>query len=378
MRVVINSAPPWADSGYGLQCRYLANVLDELGYRVAISAFGGVHEHTTWHDKQTGRSFQILSTGGKPYGNGVLAGNYKRFNADFMITLGDLWVMEPAQFEGLNVYTWVPVDCTPLGVMDKQWLDTVNKIANLKPVAMSKFGQTMLANAGYEAPVVPHATTFKPSIGAGVKWRMNRGLSNDIFLVSKVGVNNVDDRKAFSVTLQAFAQFAQGKDNVALYLHTEAQAKKAPNLAYMALDLGLAGKGGSKVAFADEYLRGADLYDSAYMESMFNATDVYDGTSKGEGFGVPIIEALACGTPVIGSDNSAIREKISTSHGWLVRGQREWAQHHNAWWQTPYVGALAQAYEQAYKKAKFMRTKSAVAGSMWSLEAMKEALAQAL
>jgi hypothetical protein len=362
MRILVHSAPPWAQSGYGLQCRYLAETFRQLGHEVAISAFAGVHEAKDWN------GFPILPCGSKLFGDGIVAGHYKAWRADLLVILGDLWVMDTEQFKGLNLATWVPIDCEPLGVMDKRWLSRVKQIANLQPIAMSEFGRIQLEVAGFDSVYIPHVTTFTPSVGKRVKWRHNKKLPENMFIVGKVGVNNEDDRKAFSITLQAFARFAVGKSDVGLYLHTEAQAKKAYNLAFMALDLGLAGPQGSKIAFADEYLRGSDQYDQDYMESMYNGLDVLDATSRGEGFGCPIIDALACGTPVIGSRNSAISEKIKPDYGWLVGGQFEWARHHHAWWQTPSVEYLFKAYEQAYKKAKHMRAAAAAAGSQYTID----------
>lgn len=373
--VMIHSAPPWAPSGYGLQCRYLAEILVKNGYKVYISAFGGVHENTLW-TSPTGIEIPIMSTGGRTYGNGVLAGNYHRAKADLLITLGDLWMMDPQQFAGLNVMPWCPLDCSPLGVMDKQWLDHVSKICNLHLVAMSKFGQEQLREAGYDSVVLAHGTEFTPKIGDGVRWRMNRQVPEKLFLIGKVGVNNEDDRKAFVTTMLAFTEFARKHNDVGLYLHTEAQAKKSPNLAYMAMQLGLVNDSRTKVIFCDEYLRATDSYDQNYMSGVYNGIDVLDMTSKGEGFGCCTIDALACGTPVIGARNSATTEKISSGYGWLIGGQPEWTTHHNSWWQTPSVSELVRAYEKAYTSARsiVIKKQAADAGKKYSLAEMEKAV----
>ena len=367
LRVLVHSAPPWAPSGYGLQARFLARALRELGHKSAISAFGGVHARQTWH------GIPILPCGPRPYGNGVVAGNYADWKADLVILLGDLWVMDPGQFRGLNFMPWLPVDCAPLGVMDKQRL---GELAGplLHPVAMSEFGRGVLEEQGIPAPVLPHCTTFGPDGAAGARWRREQRIRPAVFMVSKVGVNSDDDRKAFSVTLQAFAAFAERHSDVLLYLHTEPQARGCANLAYMALDLGLAGKDGSRVIFANEHRRAVDGFGQEWMHGLYCATDVLDSVTRAEGFCCPLIDALACGTPVIGGDNSAVPEKIRDDHGWLVGGQGEWAKHHHSWWQTPSVAHLAAAYESAYELAAGKRAAAAAAGSAWSYQAMRSAL----
>lgn len=380
MRILIHSAPPYAQSGYGTQCKFMALALLELGHEVAVSCYAGVHEEREWH------GIQLLSTGGKPYGNSVIAGNYKRWGADCLITLTDLFTLEPSQFRDLVVFPWVPVDVKPLGPLNQQWLQQAGKIADVHPIAMSEHAREMLAEVSIESVVVPMATSYRPSELARATWRHTRGIPPDAFLIAKVGVNDADDRKTFSVTELAFAEFLRRRRNdmerFGLYLHCEPQVKGAPNLVAMAENLGLTAR---NVMFCDPYLRACDLYGDDYMHGLYCAADVLDATSKGEGFGVPIIEALACGTPVIGSRNSAVTEKLSNrakgavgSVGWLVDGQRTWAVHHHSWWTVPDVKGLVKAYESAVIRARDMRGNAAAAGARWSPEAMRDALKMAL
>ena len=337
--------------------------LRDLGHDVAISAFAGCHEEREW------QGFPIMGVGSVAHGNGAIAGNYARWKADLLVTLTDTWVMLPYQFAGLTVLPWVPIDCDPLSVMDTMWLAEVAKIADLHPVAMSAHGSRVLAGAGWgEVPVVPHAAgpAFHPGLDRSV-WRRENGVPAGTFLVAKIGVNNEDDRKAFDVSMQAFAALvARHPGKVALYLHTEAQPHKGPNLARMALNLGLK----HYVKFADGYRRSADLYPATEMASMLAGADMADVVSRGEGYGVPAAEALACGTPVTGCRNSAMTEKISAGWGWLAGGQREWIRHHQSWWVTPSVAEVARAYEAAYAGARRMRGAAAKAGAGMGAAAM--------
>lgn len=368
MRILLHSVPPWAHSGYGHQCRLAARALAGLGHDVAISAYAGVHEERDY------QGIPVMGTGGQPYGNAAITVNYRRWNADLLVLFTDLFVIDPEQMAGLTVMPWVPVDCDPLGVMEKRWLATAGKIAGVHPVAMSCHGQKMLAAEGWDAPVVPHATEMVPDPAAGLAWRREMGLQPEHFVIGKVGVNNEDDRKAFGVTMQAFAAFAAKRKRAALYVHTLAQVPKAPNLAMMAVRLELRGK----VAFCDQERRLVDLFGQAWMQGMYSGLDVLDIATKGEGFGCPAIDALACGTPVIAARNSAMPEKISREYGWLVGGNREWARHHNAWWVTPGVAELGRAYTAALSGAKLMRPAAERAGRTWSVSAMAEAWAKAL
>jgi glycosyltransferase involved in cell wall biosynthesis len=53
------------------------------------------------------------------------------------------------------------------------------------------------------------------------------------------------------------------------------------------------------------------------MAKLYGAADVFMHLSEGGGFEVPILEALSCGVPVIGSDFVGMNELIK-DHGWSI------------------------------------------------------------
>ena len=87
------------------------------------------------------------------------------------------------------------------------------------------------------------------------------------------------------------------------------------------------------------------------LATYYSAMDVLLATSMGEGFGVPTIEAQACGTRVIGSGWAATEDLVS-DECWLVPGNPVWDAQQKAWWQTPQVPAIVEALKQAYEKGK--------------------------
>jgi len=77
------------------------------------------------------------------------------------------------------------------------------------------------------------------------------------------------------------------------------------------------------------------------MNNVYNAMDAFILLSRGEGFGLPILEAQACGTPVVVTDWTACRElgevgyKIPITH-------REWTPQRSFWGiADPYKAAEA-------------------------------------
>jgi glycosyltransferase involved in cell wall biosynthesis len=118
----------------------------------------------------------------------------------------------------------------------------------------------------------------------------------------------------------SFSAHLQSHPDSHLYVH----ADPAPNVG--GFDLGVlarvCGIPPEKITFAnrDKYRVG---YSQAELAALYSAADVLLAPSYGEGFGVPTIEAQACGTRVIGSGWAATADLVAED-GWLVEGQPHW------------------------------------------------------
>lgn len=62
-------------------------------------------------------------------------------------------------------------------------------------------------------------------------------------------------------------------------------------------------------------------WDQHKLNVLYNAADVFLTTTRGEGFGLTIAEALACGVPVIAQAVSSIPEVVGPG-GWLLQPER--------------------------------------------------------
>jgi glycosyltransferase involved in cell wall biosynthesis len=349
--IMLHGVPMWAPSGYGVQLRLLAHGLRDLGHEVVISSYGGFLKEGDYE------GFRVLGCGGSSKGVGRIAYNYRRANADLMITICDLWPLDAREFKDLNVVSWLPVDCEPLGMPDRIQLRAATELcASFKIIAMSEHGQRMLAAQGYQSRVIPHMVDEVYATGDRKTWREENSISKDVVLLGTVGVNgDYPCRKGFPELLAAFQPFSQAHPDARLYMHTLASpGVEGVDLIEIARSLGLR----DKVGFPDQLMRLADEHDAAWMASMMRACDAGVFATLGEGFCVPAQEFQACGTPVLVSDNSALRERV-TRDAWKVRCQPTWNKLHQAWWGTPRLEDLASGMEMMYAHHHALRGQAA-------------------
>jgi glycosyltransferase involved in cell wall biosynthesis len=349
MRVMIHGVPPWAPSGYGVQGALLARGLRDAGHDVTYSAYGGFIREELWDDEHGEYGIPVLACGGTSKGVGRIAHNYRRANADVMITVCDLWPLDAREFEDLNVVSWLPVDCDPLGMPDQIQLRSARELCrSFTPVAMSGHGQRMLDAHGVSSThLIPHMIAPEYKTGDRWSWRKENGIPDSEFLVSTVGVNgDYPCRKGFPELLAAWQVFSGRHPDARLYMHALiSPGVEGVDLMQIAKSLDL----GRTVGFPDQLKRMSDQLGPEYMAGMYRASDVFVMPSLGEGFSVPVIEAMACGTPVIASSNSALADRDCWEY---VATQPSWNKLHNAWWSVPIIASLVEGLERAYREAR--------------------------
>lgn len=127
-----------------------------------------------------------------------------------------------------------------------------------------------------------------------------------------VGANTKDpSRKGFYKAIEVFAHVLKRVPNAYLYLHTSStQGEEWWKLASL---LGVA----HRVISPRPEMYDHNIYTTDDLALIMSAFDVLVTTSWGEGDGLPLKEAQACGIPVIGLEHTSITEH--TQKGLLVR-----------------------------------------------------------
>lgn len=348
------SNSPGVATGYGVQAQLLVERLLKDSYDVAaLSNFGLEGSHSTIETKHG--SIKHYPKGLTLYSADVM----KEWHDDFVanrkipnavITLYDVWVYNGfSSLDSLNFLSWTPVDHLTIPPRVLQWAQK----PNVQTIAMSPFGQRQFQSHGINSVYIPHAVdtkVYKPTRSLSDQdTREFLGIDKDAFLVGMVAANKANGmihRKAFAENLLAFSIFNKKYPDSYLYIHAE------PSKAYNGFDLAnlirAVGLPKEKVIFADP----RDLrigISPEHMAAVYSAMDVLLHASYGEGFGVPAIEAQACGTRVIGSNWCATPELLSDD-SWLVQGQPFWDESQAAFFSIPLVPSLVEALTLAYNK----------------------------
>lgn len=336
--ILWHSNAPWGNTGYGNQTRIFGPRIQEtLDYNVTVSAFWGLAGATL---KAYGMT--VLPGYAEGYGNDVLRAHAQFTSADIVLTLMDVWVLKPEVTKSIPWAAWMPVDHDPIPVPVLKAIKEGEGV----PIAMSKFGKDKLTDAGLDALYVPHAPDadfFKETNRDKIRKQFNW---DDKYVIGMVAANKGwPCRKAFPEVFQAFKILQDKRDDVHLHLHTKKDAPWGVDLVSMMEQMGI-DIDADNVSFVDQYQYVVGM-GTDYMRNLYSAMDVLVNPAYGEGFGIPIIEAQAVGTPVIVNNFTAMPEILFS--GTLVEGE-PWYTAQDSWQQKPFIGDIYEAMEHWYNQ----------------------------
>lgn len=324
-------------SGYGVQTAIWTKQLQKLGHDVTISTYWGIQGGATrWND------MTVLPGFGNAYCTPSLHQHAKMTNPDLIITLGDVWVMDPGLLRDLPVAHWLPSDCRPMSLADRNVVEQ----SGAQLIAMSRFGFQNFRSAGFSPVYVPHGidtTVFRP-LNRKKELRESCGLSEDQFIIGINQANNDAIRKGLPEQMLAFAKFAKHHPDAILTLHSGVHQDGGQDLEAVAENLGIL----DQVRVVDQYRYTSGMISPQDLNEWYNVIDVLSQAVYAEGFGLPVVEAQAAGTPVITTDASSLAEL--NPHGLQVGGQPFWNGVHKGWWIHPDVSGIVNAYELAYER----------------------------
>lgn len=343
MRIHFLSNSPWTSTGYGVQTKLFLHRIKALGHEVSCTDFYGLEGGILTDN----HGIKHYPKGiGQGYGVDIVGANAQHAQADIVISLIDAWVLKPDMCPTAKWCPWFPVDSEPIPPPVARTVKNA-----FRPITYAKFGLEECEKAGIDAAYVPHGvdtSIYKPkgqkSAREALKWR------DDLFIFGMIAANKgTPSRKSYPQHLESFANFCKSHDDAVLYVHCNCIQGQfdGVNLPELAQALGI----GDKVLFPDQY--GAHLgFDDDYMTNVYSAIDCLASVSMGEGFGVPILEAQACGTFVLTGDWTAMSELTWNGYALPKDGAEKFWTRQATYQFLPRIEALRGAFEVGYREAR--------------------------
>lgn len=339
MRILWCSNAPWTPTGYGNQTGLICRFLSQLGHEIAVAANYGLQGA-----KLDVMGAKVYPTGRDAFSNDIVLAYADDWKADVVISLYDAWALNFARMDNWDKarpwIAWLPVDhekAPPPVLESLKYADGV--------VAYSRHGQNALKAAGIDAAYIPHGIDLGVfHEGDQAKAREMLGFPQGKFLFGMVAANTFyPSRKGIPQAMLAFSRVREAFRDVALYLHmVDNDVREGVNVRQIAESLGLVV--GEDVLIASQY----DLqigYPVNAMVQIYRALDVLLNPSLGEGFGIPLLEAMACGTPAIATNCTSMVELVG-GVGWLCEGEPWWSIQ-GAWQTMPRVALLTRLMLEA-------------------------------
>jgi glycosyltransferase involved in cell wall biosynthesis len=301
-RIVLISDSPNINTGYGVASHNLGRELRRLGHDIAFIGFTATGAPT--YHRLDGEEVPLYS------GSSTLAIEraFIDWKPDVAIHIRDAfvhtsrWHTHPYSLMNIpdrpKILLWTPIQAENLPS------EFVNVCINECDfcVTFTKWGSDVLLFQGVPSNRMSSIwlgfdpETFKP-------FEVNReeyGFSEKRPLIGSVGIAD-QYRKGWPILLQAFSIAKNKFPDLDLYLGTSPEGHYS--LTHHADKLGLKGS----LIYPQRYDKNWGL-PSEDMAGLYNCLDAYVTTSIAEGFNLPMLEAFACGIPVICTDLPNHRE----------------------------------------------------------------------
>jgi glycosyltransferase involved in cell wall biosynthesis len=228
------------------------------------------------------RNIQTTLIGPETNINGVVKN--KSINAALLLGYPDQFpFLKREKDMRIPVYLWAqlskPVDSTAIG--------------SVIPIPLTPITKEFLEESGVDeiGPIIPHGVDteiFYPFSRQKRETLKKRYGFEGCFVVGTVGANTT--RKRLEKVIEAFSYFSAEITDSILFIKTDRKKDiEGTDLGEIAQKSGVSGK--------VEIVEGE--FDEPKMAEVYNLMDVYITLSEWEGFCIPVIEAMACGVPVI-------------------------------------------------------------------------------
>ena len=306
LRILWYSTIPCCGVGYGVATKNLVSRMIADGYYVEIA---------TKHDLPSQLSINgITCFKGTQHDFVNMVQQQEGF--DYIISMMDDWVVPPS----FTFNSWVNCLFIDTHKIHHKLVTACNKAKHT--IAVTKFSEQQAKDSGISslsyAPLGVDTKVFKPDPDTRQWFRKKQGWSDETFVIGIVGINYINDRKNYINLLKAFKLFHAKHPDSVLYLHTDIKGSSTGGmpLEWILDNMGFPSNGTGCVQFVNQKDYHKWNISEEHIAATYNGMDLFCLPTMGEGFGMPIIEAQACGKPVIVTDTTSGKELVKS--GWLI------------------------------------------------------------
>jgi len=310
MKIAILSDSPMIPTGFRNQSLQLAQYLVSKGHEVHYmgNAFMGMTLNNFELYDGTKCNFKLYGEMQHSYFRNSMSEILKSNMIDRFIILLDTFMVFPwfldIDTSPAKTYFWFPTDGG--GGLPNGCHNILKKV-NV-PVAMSEFGKKQLKEYhNIESECIPHGVNtdlfYKMSDEERNKLRSSYGLQ-DKFVIGVIARNQ--PRKHLDRTLKAMCLIKEKIPNAILFLHLDPDDPAQPlwRMRSLIQKFGLE----NRVVFSG--MKAHQGIPEKDMKNMYNIMDCFFLSTSGEGFGIPIIEAMACEVPVVATSYTTTPELV--------------------------------------------------------------------
>jgi glycosyltransferase involved in cell wall biosynthesis len=318
LRIAVLSDSPTLCTGYRNNMVQLCRHLEKAGHEIHYLANGYMGANLESVKLEGGEEFnyKIYAHGhNNQYFNQTMSQLLKQISPDRFIILLDTFMLFP-WFQNIDTspaktFFWFPTDGG--GGLPKGCEAILKKIDC--PVAMSQFGQKQVKDYhNLEVAHIPHgvdSSAFYPLEEKDrnelrAKW----GLS-DKFVIGVVARNQ--PRKNLDRTIKTMKLVAEKIPNAILFLHLDPKDPAQPM--FQIHELVKKHNLENRVVYSG--MSAHSGFPQSEMNNIYNLMDCFFLSTSGEGFGIPIIEAMSCQVPVLATDYTTTQELIKDNKAGL-------------------------------------------------------------
>ena len=310
MKIAILSDSPMIPTGYRNQSLMMAQYLTKKGHDVHYmgNAYMGMQLNNFELYDGTKCNFKLYGELQHGYFRNTMSKILKDNMIDRFIILLDTFMLYPwfmdIDTSPAKTFFWFPTDGG--GGLPKGCENILRKVH--VPVCISRFGQKQVKDYhNMDVKHIPHGVNTeafrKLDQNERQELRAKYGLQ-DKFVIGVVARNQ--PRKHLDRTIKAMSLIAKKMPNAILFLHTDPNdpAQQIWNMRSLISKFNLE----NRVVFSG--MSAHQGIPDKEMVNIYNIMDCFLLTTSGEGFGIPIIEAMACEVPVVATRYTTTEELV--------------------------------------------------------------------